>query len=295
MLQDTVDMQSDRVHIDPERLAAFDQEPPTPDEVAHLAGCALCRREQRAFQSLASLAAATAAVAPTADRLTEWDDLAARLRTEGLLTSPADVAPVAVSSVSVSPMTVSPMTVSPMTVSRAERAVATGTTSAAAADLVVGPARRVVPAWLRVAAALVLTAGGAFLGRVSAGAPLLGDAPAAVGGAGAGATPVALAGADGDGFGSVSQATDALSRAQREYERASLWLAANDTTVHSSDVYRARLAALDEMMTASRAALRDAPQDPVLNHYFLAAYTAREATLQALGGALPVDKSLERY
>jgi hypothetical protein len=33
----------------------------------------------------------------------------------------------------------------------------------------------------------------------------------------------------------------------------------------------------------------------VLNHYFLAAYTAREATLQALGGTLPVDKSLERY
>ena len=48
-------------------------------------------------------------------------------------------------------------------------------------------------------------------------------------------------------------------------------------------------------MAASRAALRDAPQDPILNHYFLAAYNAREATLQALGGALPVDKTLERY
>jgi len=69
----------------------------------------------------------------------------------------------------------------------------------------------------------------------------------------------------------------------------------DDTTVRSSDVYRARLAALDQMMTASRAALRDAPQDPVLNHYYLAAYTAREATLQQLGGTLPVDKTIEGY
>ena len=30
-------------------------------------------------------------------------------------------------------------------------------------------------------------------------------------------------------------------------------------------------------------------------HAILAAYTAREATLQALGGTLPVDKTLERY
>ena len=60
-----------------------------------------------------------------------------------------------------------------------------------------------------------------------------------------------------DTFVSVGQATDVLSSAQRNYENASLWLAANDTTVRSSDVYRARLAALDQMMTASRAALRD--------------------------------------
>ena len=40
---------------------------------------------------------------------------------------------------------------------------------------------------------------------------------------------------------------------------------------------------------------QDAPQDPVLNHYFLAAYTAREATLQQLGGSLPVDRTIETY
>ena len=39
----------------------------------------------------------------------------------------------------------------------------------------------------------------------------------------------------------------------------------------------------------------EAPQDPMLNHYFLAAYTAREATLQQLGGSLPVDTTIESY
>jgi len=107
---------------------------------------------------------------------------------------------------------------------------------------------------------------------------------------------VAVGNALGDSeFTSVDNATQVLARAQRDYERASMWLASNDSTARNSDVYRARLAALDQMMAASRAALRDAPQDPVLNHYYLAAYTAREATLQALGGTLPVDKVIERY
>jgi hypothetical protein len=96
-------------------------------------------------------------------------------------------------------------------------------------------------------------------------------------------------------FANVEDATAALNAAQREYERASLWLASNDSTVRDPEVFRARLAALDQMMEASRMALRDAPQDPVLNHYYLAAYSAREATLQALLGALPVDKTIERY
>lgn len=283
---DTVDMSNDNLHkgghIAAERLAAFDEESPTHDELAHLAGCAPCRREHQAFGVLASLAGAAAT--PGAERLTDWDQLAVRLRAEGLL-APADVVPT--------------------TVSRGDHAIAVSSGSPAATVVHgrdhVRLAGRTTPlsrTWLRVAAALVFTVGGAFLGRLSAGAPLLSDATVALADPSAAPlAPATLASAGGDvtGFASVSQATDVLARAQREYERASLWLAANDTTVHSSDVYRARLAALDEMMTASRAALRDAPQDPVLNHYFLAAYTAREATLQALGGALPVDKTLERY
>lgn len=280
-----VDMQIDNRHIESERLAAFDQESPTTDELAHLAHCAVCRRERQAFESLARLASDVRMVAASDDaRLTDWDRLAVGLRREGLLAASESAAAESAVVDSAPPTAV----VLPL-------ATVTASTAATAAR---SAPQRASAAWLRVAAALVLTAGGAMAGRVSVGAPALPLAPVASlsDGAAAGvAATLASAGGDVDGFASVQQATDVLSRAQREYERASLWLAANDTTVHSSDVYRARLAALDQMMTASRAALRDAPQDPVLNHYFLAAYTAREATLQALGGTLPVDKSLERY
>ncbi len=74
-----------------------------------------------------------------------------------------------------------------------------------------------------------------------------------------------------------------------------MWLANDDTTVNAQAVYRARLAALDQMMTASRAGLYEAPQDPVLNQYDLAVDMAREATLRQLGAALPVDRVMERF
>jgi len=254
-------MQNVKHHIDPDRFAAFDHDAPTTDELAHLAGCTLCRAERQAYVSLQSLASAmVTSPAPDAPRLTEWDRLATALRQEGLLTSP----PVR----------------------------AMEPTAVINAFMPSTPTRRTTPVWLRVAAAMVLTVGGALFGRLSTGTPLLST------GALSYRSPLTTASqtsAGVEGFSSVQQASDVLYRAQRDYERASLWLAANDTTIHDSGVYRARLAALDQMMAASRAALRDAPQDPVLNHYFLAAYTAREATLQALGGALPVDKSLERY
>jgi hypothetical protein len=147
--------------------------------------------------------------------------------------------------------------------------------------------RSFTPLLRRVAAALLLVGGGAVWGRLSS------DASGVVS-AGALASRTNRPFAD-QSFASVDAATAALNQAQREYERASLWLASNDSTVRDPEVFRARLAALDQMMEASRVALRDAPQDPVLNHYYLAASSAREATLQALLGALPVDKTIERY
>ena len=270
MQTDTVNMQNGNPHLDDERLCALDHDAPTPNELAHLAACTVCRTERQAYLSL-QLMAGTMGASHHVDgsRLTEWERLADGLRREGLL-HPAlvlehDSAPFVVRTIALAP-------------------------TPHVAPLESRPARITTPVWLRTAAAMLLMAGGAMFGRLSAGAPLLGN-----GGPSDGSPVTSATLASDDGFGSVQQASEVLYRAQRDYERASLWLAGHDTTVHDSDVYRARLAALDQMMAASRAALRDAPQDPVLNQYFLAAYTAREATLQALGGALPVDKSLERY
>lgn len=244
-------------HLDAERLAAFDEAPWTAEENAHLAGCASCRAEQEAHMALQALARDLRRRDAESDapRLVAWEAIA-----EGLQQP------------------------EPSAVPRGRAAP---------------PARRaVLPSLRRAAAAVVLLTGGAVLGRLSGNASSGGTAEGAVASATVSNTtrPVALdAPLAADGYATVEQATAELARAQRDYERASLWLAANDTTVRDSDVYRARLAALDQMMAASRAALRDAPQDPMLNHYFLAAYTAREATLQQLGGALPVDKTIERY
>lgn len=288
MQADTVDMQNSRQnangHLDPERLAALDHEPATTDELAHLAGCAVCRAERQALIALQSLATASRMPSDTdAPRLTSWESLSASLRAEGLLTSPATVShsdeDVVVQQVPLRTYGASPAV-----------ADATRVTPDVPHQTRLGE-RRSTPVWLRVAAAAMFTVGGAFVGRASVGAPVLplsasGDTPSRA---------VSATDAEGGAFANVAQATESLYRAQQAYERASLWLASNDTTAHSSDVYRTRLAALDQMMASSRAALRDAPTDPILLHYFQSAYTAREATLKQLSVTLPVDKTLERY
>jgi hypothetical protein len=89
-----------------------------------------------------------------------------------------------------------------------------------------------------------------------------------------------------------------LARAQREYQRAAAWLAANDSAGASArepEALRTRLAALDEVMPHVRQALNAAPQDPVLNDYYAATYDARESTLRQLGRALPVGEKLNGY
>jgi len=274
-------------HLDSERLAAFDHEAFTPEEQAHLAACATCRGEVAAYAQLVQMAGAlvTRDAADIDHRLSSWESIAGGLRQSDSSAMPIagrDVAHAVVRDVVRDVVPIS----APIAISRASAPV--------------------TPWWgrssLRAAAAVALMSGGAVLGRVTSGAPLLSaDRSGRVAGVMAeslGLGDVSLRpatyGAAGE-FASVSQATSLLSRAQRDYERASLWLAANDSTPHDSDVYRARLAALDQMMAASRAALTDAPQDPVLNQYFLAAFSAREATLQQLGTSLPVGKTIERY
>ncbi|MDQ6612676.1 MAG: hypothetical protein M3Y64_09615 [Gemmatimonadota bacterium] len=250
-------------HLDPERIAAFDHEPPSVDELAHLAACKTCRRERAALIELAQMAflAGDEPVASFAPRLTNWETLSARLRTEGLIAN------------------------APPAVIASEFAVKSTTTSWLARAT---PGSRVE--WWRAAAAiLILVAAGATADRLIAfplAQPESGVSSASI------ASGVGLG---SSGFSSIDDATKALGKTQKDFDRISLWLAANDTTLNSPDRVRRRLAALDQMLAASRAGVEDAPQDPVLKHYYSAAYAAREATLQQLNGALPVGRSLERY
>jgi len=101
----------------------------------------------------------------------------------------------------------------------------------------------------------------------------------------------------GKEFSSATDARRTLLRSQTDYQRAAAFLAATDTTprIAEPDLYRDRLAGLDEMTAASLAAIKDAPQDPLLNQYYLAASAARDATLQQLGNALPVGSTMASF
>jgi hypothetical protein len=166
------------------------------------------------------------------------------------------------------------------------------------------PSRFVSRRWLQIAAGLVLAAGGAALGRASAGAPvvpLASSEVASTDGAPSGdvsnaslisTSPIAP-------FKSPDEAWAVLNRAGEEYQRASAYLSASNNPVpmpQSPSQYRTRLAALDNVMTEIRGALKEAPQDPVINQYYLTTVSAREATLRQLGTTLrPEGVSLNRF
>ncbi len=141
------------------------------------------------------------------------------------------------------------------------------------------------PVWRRPvlqAAGLLLMLGGMAAGRWTAGASLLpGWTPrrTEMAAADTGAMPT---------FASRDEAAAALAQAEKTYKAAVAYVAAHDTTgalgAGDEDPVRTRLAALDDMVRTSRAALYAAPQDPVINQYDLATLGAREATLRQLGG-----------
>ncbi len=99
-------------------------------------------------------------------------------------------------------------------------------------------------------------------------------------------------------FASPEQAWEVLNRAGEEYQRASAYLSENNNEVPlppTTDQYRTRLAALDNVMTEMRGAMKEAPQDPVINQYYLATVGAREATLRQLGTVLPASARMNRF
>lgn len=243
-------------HLSIDRLAAIADENPTPDEATHLAGCWDCRAEVAAYRRLARLSA----MAPIPNEpLTAWSQLAPQLRAEGIIVD-------------------------------ATRGGGGSFGGAPVLPFMKVDHRPALQVWaLRAAAAIALLIGGAMIGRASTGFPFP-----------TGPQPLSYAAAPGGVvYASPDDALRALSVAQQQYQSAAAFLASQDTVSRfigmNQDSYRARLAALDEIAATTRAALYRAPQDPMLNQYYLTTLGAREATLREIGATLPETRRLERY
>jgi hypothetical protein len=155
-----------------------------------------------------------------------------------------------------------------------------------------------------VAAGLVFAVGFGALGRMSAGASAAPSrkemttmASRVFNGSAKQVIPTVF-GDQSSPFNSVEDALATLETSQRNYDKAVAFIAAHDSTVQSpeaGEVFRTRLAALDEMAETSRQALSVAPADPVLNQYYLSTLGAREVTLRQLGSVLPPGTRLTRF
>jgi hypothetical protein len=159
--------------------------------------------------------------------------------------------------------------------------------------------------WMRAAAAALLLAGGAVIGRTAASgssssvvAPTPVVAPNVSGQTANAANASNTTNPSASEFHSPEEAWATLNRAGEDYQRASAYLSASNKEVplpSTPDTYRTRLVALDNVMTQMRQALHEAPQDPVINQYYLATVGAREATLRQLGTTLPAGAQLNRF
>ena len=149
------------------------------------------------------------------------------------------------------------------------------------------------PWWVQAAAAVVILAGGMHIGRMTVATS--GETTAA---AQQTANSRLASNADTVAFSSPAEAISVLQRAERDYRLAMMYLAGQDTvtrTADDPDVYRARLAALDEMAGVALHAVQQAPQDPLMNRYYLTTLGARDATLRQLGEKLPENVQLQGF
>jgi hypothetical protein len=143
---------------------------------------------------------------------------------------------------------------------------------------------------LQIAAGLLLVAGGALAGRAS-----VEPAPATRSEM---ATADARDALDSTSFLTVEQARQAQQRSEMRYRQATAYLAQHDSTgpIDGNPVaYRSRLAALDQVISTTRAAMREAPHDPVINGYYLNTLGQREATLRQLNTVLPASLRLNSF
>lgn len=212
-------------HLSAERLAALIDEQPAPAELAHLAGCAACRRERGAYEALSEMAKSGLTLGAP---LTTWNKLAPRLKDDGIIDT--------------------------------GRGFGRGPTIS----------RR----WLQAAAAVLLLAGGAAIGRLSAGVPFAQSNGAR--------DLVALADPT---FHTVDEAKAVATRSQNVYQASMAFLASHDTSALSTSspaAIKTRLATLDRVSQIVGAALEDAPYDSVINTMYLNAQGQREASMRQL-------------
>ena len=248
-------------HLPTERLAALGDEEPTAAESAHLAACADCARERVAYRTLVAMARTERDAIGIP--LTRWESIAGALANDTTVAAPA--------------------------VASRER----GHVGATRAQTV-----RFMRIPMQAAAGVLLLAGGVVAGRMTAGAspvPVLstGSTTAATGVASDGgqATQVAKL-RDSVTFASVDEARSAQLRSEALYQQAAAFLAEHDTTGsqdYNPEMVKSRLAALDQMISTTRAAMREAPHDPVINGYYLTTVGQREAALRQLNTVLPAS------
>lgn len=265
-------------HLSPERIAALVDEPATHDERTHFEQCARCRADFVAVRRIVA-AAASERDRPIAP-LMSWQQLSSALRDEGVLmpqrsavmSMPADVRPIA-----------------------------------SAPSLTTVASGRGFRSWQRVAgmaaaAALLITvgvAGGRMTMRdaraTSETAPEIAVVPSA-----SPTAPMTLAAQ----FRTPDDARATLHSAEEVYSGALLWLAAHDSALAprqaggaqaAASDYRQRLEVLDAAMATARRALYEAPDDPVMNRYYLATLGAREVTLRRLTTVLPASQQVLEY
>jgi hypothetical protein len=269
-------------HLSPERIAALVDEPAAREEQQHFETCLRCRADFVAVRRIVE-AAASERDRPIAP-LVPWQQLSTALRAEGVL---------GVSSVAVAPA------------SSEIRSIMS------APSVRVEHVRRGTLRWLRpaamTAAAALLVGLGAVGGRVSLSrAGALDAVSAGAASAVALSTPSGMSSAQvapAVNFRTPDDARATLHSAEEVYSGALMWLASHDSSLSprqsGADAaamnYRQRLEVLDAAMATARRALYEAPDDPVMNRYYLATLGAREVTLRRLTSVLPASQQVLEY
>lgn len=130
---------------------------------------------------------------------------------------------------------------------------------------------------LRVAASVALFAAGGLAGFLGRGA----------------ATPAAVSMPEQLPPATVAEAAQQLQQAEALYHAALANYARTGGEIPAADPI-SRLAALEGIVLTTRAALNEAPADPVINGYHLTALEQRDALLRRIGGADPAGADLEQ-